>query len=57
MSYGWDNCLRTELCTTFLLQINCKSYDVKVLIIHLLSNNKFSFQVKGKILKYHLSGI
>lgn len=30
MSYEWDNCLRTELRTTFLLQINCKSYDLKI---------------------------
>ncbi|RKR83524.1 hypothetical protein BDD43_3734 [Mucilaginibacter gracilis] len=32
MSYKWDKGLRTELRTTFLLQINCKSYDIKIRI-------------------------
>jgi hypothetical protein len=35
MSYEWDNILRTELRTTFLLQINCKSYSTNIAIMDL----------------------
>ncbi len=32
MSYGWDNCLRTELRTTFCYKINCKFNGIKIRI-------------------------
>lgn len=54
MSYGWVNCFRTELRTTFLLQINCKSYDIKVIIIRLNSNNKLLFKLSKKHVKVNI---
>jgi hypothetical protein len=55
MSYEWGNCLRTELRTTLLLQINCKSYDLKLrIIIKSTKFNVYLFSITGDAYRYDI---